>query len=102
MKWIIAGIIAALPFAGGSQAQAQPIFKGHAVERGVRHRLGNSISGNINSSAIGTLNGQTVVITKNSYDNVYGTGLHIRFGGGYLQRNHGVRATFTFQSLDAD
>ena len=63
----------------------------------------NDISGNINSSGIGTLRGQTVVILKNSYEDVYGTGLHLRFGGGYMFRpNTEFRATFTFQSLDAD
>lgn len=29
------------------------------------------------------LNNQAVVITRNRYEDVYGTGLHIRFGGGY-------------------
>jgi hypothetical protein len=63
----------------------------------------NSISGNINSSGIGVLNGQNVVILKNNYEDVYGTGLHLRFGGGYLlDEKREVRATFTFQSLDAD
>jgi hypothetical protein len=63
----------------------------------------NGISGNINSSAIGTLNGQTVAILKNKYEDVYGTGLHLRFGGGYMFReNTEARATFTLQSLDAD
>lgn len=63
----------------------------------------NSISGNINSSAIGTINNQTVVILKNKYEDVYGTGLHLRFGGGYmLKENAEVRVTFTLQSLDAD
>jgi len=63
----------------------------------------NSISGNINSSAIGQLQGQAVAITKNSYESVYGTGLHLRFGGGYkLDDTMEVRATFSFQSLDAD
>jgi hypothetical protein len=34
---------------------------------------------------------------------VYGTGLHLRFGGGYmLDDETEVRATFTLQSLDAD
>jgi len=34
---------------------------------------------------------------------VYGTGLHIRFGGGYMIDDVSeVRVTFTFQSLDAD
>jgi hypothetical protein len=63
----------------------------------------NSISGNINSGAVGTLNNQAVVITKNRYEDVYGTGLHLRFGGGYmLDEGTEVRATFTFQSVDAD
>ena len=63
----------------------------------------NSISGNINSSGIGKINGQAVVITKNTYEEVYGTGLHLRFGGGYaIDSITEVRAAFTFQSLDAD
>src|SRR5262245_342828 len=63
----------------------------------------NSISGNINSGAIGTLNNQTTVITKNTYEDVYGTGLNLRFGGGYkLSDANELRVTFTFQSLDAD
>jgi hypothetical protein len=63
----------------------------------------NTISGNINSGAIGTLNNQSVVILKNTYADVYGTGLHLRFGGGFEFRdNSEVRLTFTFQSLDAD
>ena len=63
----------------------------------------NGISGNINSSAIGTLNNQTVVILRNKYEDVYGTGLHIRFGGGFmLDGDSEVRVTFTLQSLDAD
>ena len=63
----------------------------------------NSISGNINSSAVGVINNQTVVILKNKYEDVYGTGLHLRFGGGYmLKENAELRLTFTLQSLDAD
>ena len=63
----------------------------------------NGISGNINSGAIGTLNNQATVILKNSYEDVYGTGLHIRFGGGYMIREDSeLRVTFTLQSLDAD
>jgi len=65
--------------------------------------MDNSISGNINSSGIGRLNNQTVVVLKNSYDNVYGTGLHLRFGGGYmLSPDSELRLTFTLQSLDAE
>jgi hypothetical protein len=63
----------------------------------------NSISGNINSSGIGQINNQAVVILKNSYDAVYGTGLHLKFGGGYMvDEVSEIRVAFTFQSLDAD
>jgi hypothetical protein len=63
----------------------------------------NSISGNINSSGVGRINNQAVVVLKNSYENVYGTGLHFKFGGGYMVDDVSeVRVTFTFQSLDAD
>jgi hypothetical protein len=63
----------------------------------------NGISGNINSSAIGQINNQVVVVTANSYEDVYGTGLHLRFGGGYaLNDDTEVIGIFTFQSLDAD
>ena len=65
--------------------------------------IDNSISGTVNSSAIGRLNNQSVVILKNSYEDVYSTGLHLRVGGGYvLDDDTEVRGTFTLQSLDAD
>ena len=63
----------------------------------------NVISGNINSSGIGQINNQAVVITSNSFEDVYGTGLHLRFGGGYAFTDATeVTATFVFQSTDAD
>jgi hypothetical protein len=63
----------------------------------------NSISGNINSGAVGQLSGHNVVILKNTYEAVYGTGLTFRFGGGYkLDDLTELIGTFTFQSLDAD
>ena len=62
-----------------------------------------SVSGNINSGGIGRINNQDVVILKNPYEDVYGTGLHMKFGGGYMvDPVTELRATFTFQSLDAD
>src|SRR5215217_2842297 len=85
-----------------STADAQPA-SGYRwnVEFGIG--FDNSISGNINSSGVGSLDNQTVVITKNRYEDVYGTGLHMRFGGGYMLSDETeVRATFTLQSLDAD
>ena len=63
----------------------------------------HSISGNINSGAIGTINGQATAILPNRYEDAYGTGLYVRFGGGYkLDSLNEVRVSFTFQSLDAD
>jgi opacity protein-like surface antigen len=63
----------------------------------------NGITGNINASGVGEINNQVVVITRNAYNDVYGAGLHLRFGGGYLFRpDTEARVTFTFQSLDAD
>ena len=63
----------------------------------------NGIAGHINSSAIGEIENQAVVITDNTYEDVYGTGLHLRFGGGYaLSPATELVGAFTFQSLDAD
>ena len=42
-----------------------------------------SINGNVNSGAIGTLQGQATAILPQTYGNVYGTGTQLRFGGGY-------------------
>ena len=101
---ISAGIIAAMLLGTGSIARAQSAAAPESRWSG-EFGIGwdNSISGNINSSAIGTLNDQAVVITKNRYEDVYGTGLQLRFGGGYmLSAESEVRVTFTFQSLDAD
>ena len=106
MNWkhVVVGILVGIPLAAGSSANAQSsgaATSPWSVDFGIG--ADNSISGNINSSGIGTLNGQAVVVTKNSYDDVYGTGLHVRFGGGYLIDDiTEVRATFTLQSLDAD
>lgn len=62
-----------------------------------------SINGNVNSGAIGTLQGQTVAILPNSYGDVYGAGPHFRFGGGYmLDPDTELRGTFAYQSADAD
>jgi hypothetical protein len=63
----------------------------------------NVIGGNINSSAIGQINNQAVVIKSNSFDDVYGTGLHLRFGGGYAFTDATeATAAFFFQSSEAD
>jgi hypothetical protein len=106
MNWrqVVVGILVGISFATGSTAQAQSAASGTSpwsVEFGIGGD--NSISGNINSSGTGRINNQAVVILKNTYEDVYGTGLHIRFGGGYMiDEETEVRATFTLQSLDAD
>ena len=63
-----------------------------------------SINGNINSGAIGQLQGQTVAILPNPYGDVYGTGLLFRFGGGYVLNDEvsELRGVFTYQSADAN
>jgi hypothetical protein len=63
----------------------------------------NTLSGSINSGAIGTIDGQAAVITPNAYEDVFGSGFQFRVGVGYP---HGpqneIRASFTWQSADAD
>ena len=102
-KHAVPGIMAAFMLCAASAAQAQSTTPENPWSAEVGIGFDNDIAGNINSSGIGQLRGQTVVVLKNSYEDVYGTGLHLRFGGGYMFReNTEFRATFTFQSLDAD
>ena len=94
----LAMLLCAAPLAHAQSATPDSRF---SIEIGVG--FDNGISGNINSSGIGRLNNQVVVVRKNTYEEVYGTGLNLRFGGGYmLNEDTEVNATFTFQSLDAD
>jgi hypothetical protein len=98
-------MVSALIMAASSPVRAQNADDKPANPWSVEFGIGwdNGISGNVNSSGIGQLNNQVVVITRNSYEDVYGTGLHVRFGGGYMLNDKTeARVTFTFQSLDAD
>jgi Outer membrane protein beta-barrel domain len=62
-----------------------------------------SINGNVNSGAIGTLQGQATAMLPQSYGDVYGTGLDFRFGGGYALNEHSeIRGVFSWQTADAD
>ena len=62
-----------------------------------------SINGNVNSGAIGRLQGQATAVLPNPYGEVYGTGVQLRFGGGYvLNELSELRGIFTYQSADAD
>ena len=61
------------------------------------------INGNVNSGAIGRLNGQAAAILPNTYGDVYGTGIQFRIGGAYaLDETSEVRGVFMLQSADAD
>src|SRR4249920_3333562 len=101
-KRVMVGMTVATVFVVGSTAEAQNAGESPwSVDFGIG--WDNGLSGHINSSGVGTLNNQVVVVLKKSYEDVYGTGLHIRFGGGYmLNESTEVTGTFTFQSLDAD
>jgi len=101
-KHLMSAAITLLVLGTGSMAQAQ---SAKDTPWSVEFGLGwdNGLTGNINSSGVGTLNNQTVVVLQNTYNDVYGAGLNMRFGGGYmLNEDTEIRATFTFQSLDAD
>src|SRR5688572_16654861 len=98
---LVAAALAAIACIPGSIAQAQSTESRWSADVAVG--IDNGISGNINSSGVGQINNQAVVVLKNSYDEVYGTGLHFRFGGGFmLDEETEARVTFTLQSLDAD
>ena len=85
-----------------SNAHAQPADDSRFVfDFGVG--IDFSVNGNVNSGAIGRLNGQAAAILPNSYGDVYGAGLHFKFGGGYvLNEESELRAVFTYQSADAN
>jgi len=99
---VVAVMTAIVLMAGGSAAQAQNADDSKwSADFGLGWDVG--LSGQVNSSGYGTLNNQVTVITNNSYSDVYGTGLHLRFGGGYMWKpDTEIRGTFTFQTLSAD
>lgn len=103
---LLAAATAAAQTAPAAPAQAQrPPSNRPAQPWSFDFGLGwdSSISGNINSGAIGTLSGQTTAILPNKYQDVYGVGLYLRFAGGYkLDPLNELRASLTYQSLSAD
>ena len=61
------------------------------------------VNGNVNSGAIGRLQGLATAILPNPYGDVYGTGLHFKFGAGYVMNPQAeLRGVFTYQSADAN
>jgi hypothetical protein len=89
-------------FSCPAHAQTQPAAASRFVlDLGVG--IDVSVNGNVNSGAIGRLQGQAAAILPNPYGEVYGTGLHFTFGGGYvLNADTELRGVFTYQSADAD
>lgn len=84
-----------------ARAQGQPEQSPWFVEVGIG--FDNSINGNVNAGAIGILQGQATAFVPNSYDDIYGTGVQFRIGGGYaLDDLNELRGIFTIQSADAD
>ncbi|HZL93918.1 MAG TPA: outer membrane beta-barrel protein, partial [Vicinamibacterales bacterium] len=99
-RFLLAAAIAVGSFASPAQAQSTDDSK-FVLDLGVG--LDKSINGNVNSGAIGSLQGQAAAILPQPYGDVYGTGLTFKFGGGYvLNPLSEVRAVFTLQSADAN
>ena len=91
-------IVVLLSCASHAQAQTDERW---VIDLGVGVDM--NVNGNVNSGAIGTVQGQTTAILPNSYGDVYGSGLHFRFGGGYLLNDESeLRGVFTYQSADAN
>jgi len=102
-RWAVCSVslLALLAGAADARAQGQSTESRWVVDVGIG--IDPSINGNINSGAIGTLQGQATAILPQPYGNVYGTGFEFHFGGGYmLDENAELRGIFTFQSADAD
>lgn len=97
----LSALVIAVVLLGVSTVEAQQAEEKFVFDVGFG--IDFSINGNVNSGAIGTLQGQTVAILPNSYGDVYGSGPHFRFGGGYmLNPETELRGTFAYQSADAD
>jgi len=92
----------AFSLAGASLAAAQPVNESRfTFDFGMG--IDGSINGNVNSGAIGRIDGQAAAILPNSYGDVFGNGIQLRFGGGYaLDDEQELRGVFIYQSADAD
>jgi hypothetical protein len=91
----------ALLCAAGASAQGPSSASRWVVDLGTG--INPSINGSVNSGATGVYQGQTTAILPNSYGDVYGTGVELRFGGGYvLNPLSEIRGMFIWQSADAD
>jgi hypothetical protein len=94
-------VLALLIGASTARAQSQSEESRWVVDVGFG--VAPSINGNVNSGAIGTLQGQATAILPQSYGDVYGTGIDLRAGGGYrLDERSEIHAMFVYQTADAD
>lgn len=107
-RWSLIGLVlVAFMVCGASDARAQAQNQNQTGQSRWVLDLGvgidSSINGNVNSGAIGTLQGQAAAILPQSYGDVYGTGIQLRFGGGYMLNDLAeLRGVFIYQSADAD
>jgi hypothetical protein len=102
---LLIGLIVALmsTIGGVRQARAQASTDESRIVVDLGVGLDNGINGNVNSGAIGVLQGQAAAFLPNPYSKIYGTGVQLRFGGGYvLDEFSELRAMFAYQSADAD
>lgn len=91
-------VLAVLGVASDARAQGGSRF---VADVGIG--LDVSVNGNVNSGAIGSFMGEAAAIVPNPYGEVYGTGLYLRFGAGWMIDDESeLRGVFTFQSADAD
>jgi hypothetical protein len=94
-------LVAAAATARAQSTQSQPGHPRWALDLGAG--ISPSINGNVNSGAIGVLQDQAVAFLPNSYGDVYGTGIDLRVGGGYMFNDLSeVRGVFVYQSADAN
>jgi hypothetical protein len=100
-KYALAGMLVATVFGAGSTAQAQSPSNPWSVDLGVG--WDNDLTGDVIAGGIGQINGQNVVLLKSTYEDVFGRGVHLRGGVGYMLPNSDteLRATLAFQSLGA-
>jgi len=93
--------IALLGISSPGRAQGVTDASRWALDFGVG--IAPSVNGNVNSGAIGTIQGLATAILPNSYSDVYGSGLDFRFGGAYrLGELSEIRGMFVWQSADAN
>ena len=83
LVYVWASVALVLLFATG--ARAQSAGTGWVFDAGIG--IDSPINGNVNSGAIGFIGTDAAAILPQSYKDVYGTGIQLRFGGGYMARS---------------